>query len=152
MKIPAKRHNNFSFTVREYLEKRSEVITRAMTELKNRNYSRTEIEDYIDSVFRTMKQNSVVWYSNVIPFKDGDRLYCLVEGKELSGTVHLSPKCITVSLDGTNLFTTAQLLDITPLIYTEDPFENSPASDLGIIRAKELMIDLIFKEINIFEK
>lgn len=135
----------FNFTLEEFLNDKNSVISRAI-EYLNGKYSKAEVADCLYSLFLKKRQEHIVWEKVVLPITDGDRISCSVDGELYSGIVHLKPKSIEVSviINGERRSKCSELLEYAPVIYTETPFDGSPANDLAIMKAKSIILDLIY--------
>lgn len=138
----------FDFTIKEYQLDKDQIIDKALSYLPPDAYSRTEVQQYLDCLFLEKKQKSVVWDKIIRPFKDGDMLSCTLDGEYISGKVHVTPKLLEVSIwnNGTIKTLSSELLSYAPTIYTEEPFEGSYANQIALLKAKSLLLDLIFFE------
>ncbi len=101
----------------------------------------TEEYELIDKMVRTVE-----WIQPDTNLYDGDRLAFRHEGILVRGLVELHPRKIkiTVELPKAGATGTDMLDSNMPVIFTEHPYEKSPASHVGKERAKRLLISLFY--------
>lgn len=98
-----------------------------------------ELEKRIDSIL-----HGVEWIHPELDIYDGDRIAFHKDGVLVCGRVSLSPKCIQVTICAPSQgVSEEEILDAEmPVIFTEHPYEASPASLAGIDRARRLLLKL----------
>lgn len=88
----------------------------------------------------------VEWIHQEADIYDGDTISFRDNGRIVSGIVKLSPKSIEVTLTSTTPVKTvkATLASEMPIIFTQHPYETSPASIAGKDRARRLLLKLYY--------
>ena len=89
------------------------------------------------------KANTVSWEPLSRPLQDGGRITGRIGELVVSGTVTIAPKIICVELDLPARQPSVQmsLPLVYPAIFTEDPWEGSPANDYGVDAARRLLLN-----------
>ncbi len=89
-----------------------------------------------------IKEKGVSWEAMPGPLLNGDRLTCKIGGTIVSGKVSLTPKAIGVKMDfPREIGVTMRTIDcMSPVIFTENVEEGSPASPYGLATARELLV------------
>lgn len=90
----------------------------------------------------------VEWIHPEWDLYDGDTVAFRHGGRTVRGTVSLSPRRVTVTMQRAegDLSLEATMDADMPLIFTEHPYEESPASPAGRDRAQRLLLGLYLSE------
>lgn len=133
----------FEFTAEEYARDPSGVVSRAAAYGKIRTQEeKDELERYLQILYTGKTIDSVNWDPLSRPLQDGGRLTGRVGDTVLSGIVMLTPKTISVMMDlpRRNHPEVMSLQLIYPAIFTEEPWDGSPANDYGVDAARRLLV------------
>ena len=86
----------------------------------------------------------VEWIHPELDIYDGDHIACHYNGVLVCGRVSLSPRSIEVTISSPSQdVSEKEILDAEmPVIFTEHPYETSPASLVGRDRAQRLLLKL----------
>lgn len=140
----------FDFSIEDYINSKPGIIERARKYLCNCTFTDEEIHKYLNAIFLEKKRKSVKWDIVLLPLSDGDKISCTVNEKKEYGIVRISPKklCVEYRHNGKLTSASIELLELAPVIFTEEPFDGSSANNYAISRAKSLLLDLIYNEKN----
>ena len=115
---------------------------------------RQGVRDWVRLLYDDLKRNSAGELS--VPDEGlytGGTVSCMVVGNTVLGKVDFSPKRLTVHLLGPNPAPSAErrIRILAPYIYTEDPWDRSPANELCLSRTKKLLVDLYYDYLTLCE-
>ena len=139
-----KRLRDFDFTAAQYAENPDGVIAEAVAYARAESAEeKTELEKYLRIVYEGKKTDAVLWEPLSRPLQEGGRITGRIGEQVVSGTVTVAPKTICVELDLPARQPSAQmsLPLIYPAIFTQDPWEGSPANDYGVDAARRLLLN-----------
>ena len=115
---------------------------------------RQGVRDWVCLLYDDLKRNSAGELS--VPdggLYPGGTVSCMVARETVQGKVEFSPKRINVTLLGPDPAPSAErrIRMMAPYIYTEDPWERSPANELCLSRTKKLLVDLYYDYLTLCE-
>ena len=134
------------FSIEEYLNDPSTVLSRAMAVVKSQSLSQRDVQLYLEGRCRQMMWDSFSWDVIVVPIIENGFISCVVNGHREEFFVKVAPRHMSVSLLQKGKLCEKNL-DLDPascVIFTESPYEPSPISEYGFQKAKSLAVDLYY--------
>ena len=140
-----KKLNGVDFQAEEYARDPEGVLARAAG-FAGDVEDMDELKRILETIYEGKRAESVIWEPMCGPVADGDRLTGRIDGIVVSGVISLSPKKIGVCMDLPRreepLAQSIQMM--VPILFTEDPWERSPANDYAIAAARKLLLDAYY--------
>ena len=141
--------DDFEFTAEEYCLNITETTNRAIEHIQRLSREQVGkeiillVSEILRCKYRSMLEKKVEWI--IVPIKNSSDISCRLEGSLFRGKALIAPKRISVCLDQEGLKRECVLHDWAPAIFTESPFDGSPATHEGQERAKELFLEICFE-------
>ena len=143
-----KKLGQLHFTIQEFIDSPSMVLSKARSLDENSNKSTKDIMEYLEGRCRQMMLDSFSWASPQLPIVGSGFMIGLVDGNKVEYYMNAAPRRIEVGLYKNGDYTKKSIeLDSDSLaIFTVFPYDQSELSEYGLQSAKSLAVDLYYRK------
>jgi len=119
----------------------SEAVSKCESQMPAVNVDEINyIAGTIEKKFLRKLSDKTIWLSDL----SSGRIICEIDGVRVTGKINFKPKAITVTIgeEEEKLTRSSCLFSDAATIYTEEPFDGSPANNYGLSRAQDIILGL----------
>ena len=139
-----RRLRDFEFSINEYAAEPEKVVADAIAFAGMKpGDEHAMVRSILRCKYMAQRVEAVNWEPMCSPLVDGGRITGKIGSLVVSGTVSLGPKRIGVIMDLPRVGAPQEMTlhMIAPVIFTDDPWEGSPANSYGVDVAHRLLLD-----------